>query len=236
MCLSYRALTLSVGALGSWHTRGRTALVRLTRLSRYSKPVSRRTLLGTFNGERVPFIAYDITSFVLNFAYAEALELQSNFTEVHATFEKFLEILRKDLEALEIRLNASTSSTSSLSSQPSVGDVSQPQNGALATNASFTTQSSTEDKPPKNKELTDKRTDYGIAWIMYIRFARRAESLKSARNVFGKARRDRWTPWEVHEAEGPSASCARAQLLMSACSAHGVPLRQQGCSRCQSDF
>ncbi|KAM5540704.1 hypothetical protein V8D89_005735 [Ganoderma adspersum] len=143
-------------------------------------------------------------SFVLNFAYAEALELQGNFTEVHATFDKFLGTLRKDLEALESRVNASSSSNGSASSQQTQnnGDASASasQQGPTSNHSSFNTQSSDE-KPPKNKELCDKRTDYGIAWIVYIRFARRAEGLRSARNVFGKARRDRWTPWEVHEAE-----------------------------------
>ncbi|KAH9936856.1 Suf-domain-containing protein [Epithele typhae] len=138
-------------------------------------------------------------SFVLNFAYAEALELQNNFTEVHATFEKFLEVLRKDLEALETRLGNANSTDGAQGLQPSQGQSSGLPFDAPPS-ASFST-SSSDDKPPKNKELTDKRTDYGIAWIMYIRFARRAEGLKSARNVFGKARRDRWTPWEVHEAE-----------------------------------
>ena len=68
-------------------------------------------------------------------------------------------------------------------------------------NSSFNTQSDDE-KPTKSKELLDKRTQHGVAWIMYMRFARRAENLRSARAVFGKARRDRWTPWEVYEAAG----------------------------------
>ena len=147
-----------------------------------------------------------VCSFVLNFAYAEALELQGDFTEVHATFDKFLETLRKDLEALESRVNASNGSSSSQQSQTQHnGDAPASQQGPTSNHSSFNTQSSDE-KPPKNKELCDKRTDYGIAWIVYIRFARRAEGLKSARNVFSKARRDRWTPWEVHEAEGAHRS------------------------------
>lgn len=129
---------------------------------------------------------------------------------MHATYEKFLEILRKDLEALETKLNSGNSSSNSIGSQQKEQAMvvdppsSQSQNGVPSQNSSFNTQAS-DDKPPKNKELTDRRTDYGIAWTMYIRFARRAEGLKSARNVFGKARRDRWTPWEVHEAEGAVA-------------------------------
>ncbi|KAI0637539.1 Suf-domain-containing protein [Trametes polyzona] len=149
------------------------------------------------------------SSFVLNFAYAEALELQSNFAEVHATYERFLEVLRKDLEATEDRVNAANSSNNALSSQnsqktdPNAMDVtpnaSQSQSQPPSQNSSFASQGS-DDKPPKSKELIDKRTDYGIVYIMYMRFGRRAEGLKSARNVFGKARRDRWTPWEVYEA------------------------------------
>ncbi len=153
-------------------------------------------------------------SFVLNFAYAEALELQGNFAEVHAVYEKFLGILRKDLEAIEARINAANSSSSTNGSQQrdsQAMDVT-PQPGTQSQHSSFNTQAS-DDRPPKNKELTDKRTDYGIAWIMYIRFARRAEGLRSARNVFGKARRDRLTPWEVHEAEGASIADNEVRML-----------------------
>ncbi|KAM6494639.1 hypothetical protein JOM56_009262 [Amanita muscaria] len=40
-------------------------------------------------------------SFLLTFAYAEALEAWKELTEVHATFERFLEILRGEIEKLE---------------------------------------------------------------------------------------------------------------------------------------
>jgi cleavage stimulation factor subunit 3 len=35
-------------------------------------------------------------------------------------------------------------------------------------------------------------------------FGRRAEGVKSLRGIFGKARRDRWVPWEVYKVSGPS--------------------------------
>ncbi|KAF9487360.1 hypothetical protein BDN71DRAFT_1436920 [Pleurotus eryngii] len=38
---------------------------------------------------------------------------------------------------------------------------------------------------------------------MYMRFARRAEDIKSARAVFQRARKDRWVPWEVYDASVP---------------------------------
>ncbi|RDX41229.1 Suf-domain-containing protein [Lentinus brumalis] len=138
------------------------------------------------------------SSFALNFDLAEVLELQGNFAEVHATYEKFLEVLQKDLEALEAKITASKSSTSIGSQQHQTQSTDAP--GTQSQVSSFSTQGS-DDRPPKDKELSERRTHYGIAWINYIKFARRAEGLKSARAVFGKARRDRWTPWEVHEAE-----------------------------------
>ena len=134
---------------------------------------------------------------------------------MHATFDKFLEVLRKDLVAVEARVNAGT--------QPSA-------NGATAADGvqSQNSSQSTESGSPKSKELNDRRTEYGVAWIVYMRFARRAENLKSARAVFGKARRDRWTPWEVFEAAGMIiASDVRSLLETDMCI--GVALMEYHC-------
>ncbi|KAH9065163.1 hypothetical protein EDB83DRAFT_2382211 [Lactarius deliciosus] len=134
-------------------------------------------------------------SFLLNFACAEALELQGNLEEVHKVFERFLEALRRDLDSHEARIV-----TSATSSTVSTGGVDIPNSQGtevVPANASFTTQ--TDEKPPQNKELSEKRQEYGLAWTVYMRFARRAEGLKSARAVFAQARRDKWTPWEVYE-------------------------------------
>lgn len=138
-------------------------------------------------------------SFVLNFAYAEAQEVAKNNAEVHATFEKFLEVLKADLEAVEKRISSATSSFSSdisQSQQTEPGDNVQPESQS----SSFSEKS--DEKRLKNKELTERRTEYGIAWVSYMRFARRAEGLKPSRTIFGKARKERWTPWEVFEAAG----------------------------------
>jgi cleavage stimulation factor subunit 3 len=145
-------------------------------------------------------------SFLLNFAYIELLESKKDFEEIHAMFDKFLAFLAKDLESLESRIQNSNSSFSSIgtSSAPAVannGSAAPIEMGLQSNGSSFATQSS-EEKPSKSKELVERRTEYGLVWIMYMRFARRAEGLKSARAVFGKARRDKWTPWEVFEAAG----------------------------------
>ncbi|CCM04957.1 uncharacterized protein FIBRA_07154 [Fibroporia radiculosa] len=146
------------------------------------------------------------TSFVLNFAYAEAQEQNQSYAEVHVTYEKFLQVLLRDLEAVESRLqsaNSSFSSTTSAAPPPNLSEpaptLGLPLPGIQSQNSSFNTQVSDE-KPSKNKELMERRTDYGIAWIVYMRFARRAEGLKSSRAVFGRARRERLISWEVFEA------------------------------------
>lgn len=154
----------------------------------------------------IPSCDTSLFSFVLNFAYAEAQEAAKNLEEVHAIYEKFLEILRTDLETAETRVNASNPNGSQQPSNGTSGETSTLPPGFVTAgvqsqNSSFNTQGDDE-KPQQSKELHDKRTQYGVAWIMCMRFARRAENLRSARAVFGKARRDRWTPWEVYEAAG----------------------------------
>ena len=146
-------------------------------------------------------IHLSIISFLLNFACAEALELQGNFEEVHKVFERILEALRRDLDAHEARLAPSaTSSTMSTGGADLIGSQGTE---IIPPNASFTTTQSDE-KPFQSKELSEKRQEYGLAWTVYMRFARRAEGLKSARSVFAQARRDKWTPWEVYESAGAS--------------------------------
>ncbi|KAI6040984.1 hypothetical protein EDC04DRAFT_2989123 [Pisolithus marmoratus] len=146
------------------------------------------------------------TSFLLHFAYAEMQESRKEHTEVHATFDKLIDRLHVQLEELEARVNSATSSFSSDVTGRSVATsvpnstISGPiEPGTVSNNSSFATQSADE-KPPKSKELQERRSEYGLVWIMYIRYARRAHDLKTFRAVFAKARKDRWTPWEVYEA------------------------------------
>ncbi|KIK92794.1 hypothetical protein PAXRUDRAFT_829635 [Paxillus rubicundulus Ve08.2h10] len=149
------------------------------------------------------------SSFLLHFAFAEAQEGRKEQGEVTATFDKFLDTLRVDLEELESRVNSANSSFSSDASARTApagapnayGTLTAAftEAGTVSNSSSFATQPADE-KPPKSKELQERRTEYGLVWIMYIRYARRAHDLKTFRAVFAKARKDRWTPWEVYEA------------------------------------
>ncbi|KAF5371988.1 hypothetical protein D9615_008143 [Tricholomella constricta] len=139
------------------------------------------------------------SSFLLTFAYAEAQEARKEFADVHATFDKFLSVLRSKLEALEAQTKAVELSITANGSAPTASATGVTDAGMQSTNTSFNTQSS-DDKPPKTSEVAERRTEYGLAYIVYMRFGRRAEGVKSSRAVFGKARKDRWAPWEVYEA------------------------------------
>ncbi|KAI0690142.1 hypothetical protein C8T65DRAFT_700086 [Cerioporus squamosus] len=115
------------------------------------------------------------TSFLLNFAYAEMLEAQQHFSLAKETFEKLLSMLRKQLDHIIVNLNTSREETICYDS------------GTLQAR-------------PKLTELSDRRKEYGVVWIAYIRFIRRTNGLNAARETFNRARQDSGTPWEVHEA------------------------------------
>ncbi|THU88298.1 Suf-domain-containing protein [Dendrothele bispora CBS 962.96] len=108
-------------------------------------------------------------SFVLNFAHIDLLESKREFQEVHNAFDRFLDVLRKNLEI--VHKEASTASVH----EPSDSDT-------------------------EPGELMQRKQEYGLVWIMYLRFGRRAEGVQTARMIFAKARQCKFTPWQVYEA------------------------------------
>ena len=100
---------------------------------------------------------------MLTFAYAEAQEIKKEFANVHATYDKFLTLLRSQLETLEqtIAPGPANTSPSSAATVPTDGSGNGVVNnshapatepGIQSTNSSFNTQGSDE-KPSKNTEL-----------------------------------------------------------------------------------
>jgi cleavage stimulation factor subunit 3 len=157
------------------------------------------------------------TSYLLNFAYAEAQEVRKDFAEVHAAYDRFLSALRNELATLErslpaavnanTNLNTTANTNGTTSANTANGDDANMSGTAIppppSAGSSQQSQSSNpQDEPPKSKELAERRSEYGLAYVMFMRFGRRAEGVKSSRTIFGKARKDSWTPWEVYEAAG----------------------------------
>ena len=156
--------------------------------------------------KRLPILIF-IYSFILTFAYAEAQEIKKEYEDVHATFDKFLTTLQAQLE----RLAAASPSTPPAAGQNGftdafgngTGNGSGTTAGIQSTNTSFNSSSSLEySGKPETTEFTERKAEYGLAYVVYMRFARRTEGVKASRAVFGRARKDRWAPWEVYEASG----------------------------------
>jgi len=166
-------------------------------------------------------------SYLLNFAYAEAQEARKDLAEVHATYERFLDILRIELELQEKNVNQSVTLNANGSASPTNGSTTAEHGGSgdinmgeavpapvISPNSSQQSQgSSTQDDDHRTKELAERRSEFGLAYVMYMRFGRRAEGVKSSRAIFGKARKDRWTPWEVFDAAGVWNRCRSYNLL-----------------------
>lgn len=115
------------------------------------------------------------------------MEQKKDYAKVYTAFEKLLQVQAKTLDELQ--------------KNPEDGSFNGSQPSSHSTNTAFgSPQSAT--TPPRLTELQERRTEYGL---VYMRFARRAEGLQAMRKVFGKARKDKWAPWEVYEASGESS-------------------------------
>ena len=147
---------------------------------------------------------------MLTFAYAEAQEIKKDFADVHATYDKFLTLLCSQLETFEQTIATSEILHHPLLQFPPMAQemasstttiIAMTEAGTQSVISSFNTQASGE-KASKNTGLRRLRNEYGVAWIMYMRFGRRSEGVKSFRGIFFSARKDHFIPWEVYEASG----------------------------------
>ncbi|KIK71023.1 hypothetical protein GYMLUDRAFT_33130 [Collybiopsis luxurians FD-317 M1] len=126
-------------------------------------------------------------SFLLTFAYAEALEVKKDYAQVHTAYNDFLEVQKKPLEELSRRIEEESESKTpdNADHDESILEAEPPADTLLAA---------------LHNDLNERKKEYALTYIMYMRFARRAEGVKASRSLFGKARRDKFASWEVYEA------------------------------------
>ncbi|KAF7288478.1 CFIA complex component [Mycena chlorophos] len=144
-------------------------------------------------------------SHALTYAYAEQLELaeikkhseQRNFTQIHTVYERFFGLLRRELTRLKQAVDAALAAT--IARDDPLRDVNGSANGPANRDAPGPADSAIAPPDPRMDELVERQKHYSNAWINYMRFARRAQGSKGGRDVFGKARRDEFTGWEVFE-------------------------------------
>ncbi|KAK7434746.1 mRNA 3'-end-processing protein rna14 [Stygiomarasmius scandens] len=131
-------------------------------------------------------------SFLLNFAYIDCLEKKEDFEAVHEAFNKFLDILQRNLDDFQAKDgNAGAMGATLKPDVVEAGDLDKELKTSLSDSLLDATDS---------KDLEERKKEYGLVWIMYMRFGRRAEGVKSSRSIFGKARKARYVPWQIFEA------------------------------------
>lgn len=111
-------------------------------------------------------------SFLLSFALAELEEERRNFAECHQVFEALIGTLNTEIDELKSRI-------------PPAGD--KEMDGQV-------------EETDDEHQVRETVSALGLVWVMYLRFARRAEGLKAARLVFGKSRKSphvHWLPFEA---------------------------------------
>lgn len=144
-----------------------------------------------------------ISSFLLNLAYIEIQEIKKNESEAIIAFDEFLAALRANLEVAESQAN--TNNLPSNNATPTTGPTHitiESTRSMIKLNDKSANVQGGNKTSSKSKSLAERKKEYGLVWIMYMRAARRARSIQKARDVFRKARGDRWVPWEVWEAAG----------------------------------
>ncbi|KAK4688663.1 cleavage stimulation factor subunit 3, partial [Tremellales sp. Uapishka_1] len=135
-------------------------------------------------------------SFLLSFAYAEMEEDRKNYAVCHATFESLISRLAPEIDELKVQVAAD------------VAVAKGPEINALPDGDEMAVTRLQEERENRGKKVADTlgigvdeaMAGLSLVWIMYMRFARRAEGIKAARLVFGKARKSPHTTWQCYEA------------------------------------
>ncbi|PPQ83169.1 hypothetical protein CVT26_008434, partial [Gymnopilus dilepis] len=117
------------------------------------------------------------SSYLLTFALAEAFEIRMKYEDVHTTYMQLLSNLRERLGR-----SKNAGKTSLCSSQTTTGKDPKKVDSDQTT------------------ELSKRRTEYGLVWVMYMRFGMRVGGSKALRSIFEKVRRDNWATWETYDA------------------------------------
>ncbi|CAE6435414.1 unnamed protein product [Rhizoctonia solani] len=131
------------------------------------------------------------SSFLLHFAYTEICEVQKKYPEVHSTFEGLVDALHTQLDTLDNSIKEEVAAAKA--NAPPVDFMAPPEEQSAPSEADNIL-------ARRTPELNELKSELGVVWIMYMRFARRSEGLKPARTIFGKARKDKHIFWNVYEA------------------------------------
>nr|XP_019042697.1 hypothetical protein I302_08402 [Kwoniella bestiolae CBS 10118]OCF21627.1 hypothetical protein I302_08402 [Kwoniella bestiolae CBS 10118] len=142
-------------------------------------------------------------SFLLTFALSELLEDLSQLTAVHDLYQNFLSSLTPEIDDLKKVIEREVDMAKGPEIPPVAGgDVNMDGDGMSEYQRMVEERESrgklVEER--RGKQLQDLSKGINVGWIMYMRFARRAEGIKAARAIFGKARKSPYLTWHIFEA------------------------------------
>ncbi|WVQ71644.1 hypothetical protein IAR50_001184 [Cryptococcus sp. DSM 104548] len=149
-------------------------------------------------------------SFLLTFAYAELEEERKEYATCHALYSNLISRLNPEVDQLRIEVAKEVETArgppipnaEKVQSAAAAGDVDMDGNDVQAI------QKLVDEREERGRLVAERRgrdveelmVGISVVWNMYMRFARRAEGIKSARAVFGKARKSPHLTWHVFEA------------------------------------
>lgn len=160
-------------------------------------------------------------SVLLTFSLADLEEERKNFTDCHTLYENLLSLLASDTDELKIAVVAEVNAARGPEIPGPLVD-----SGEIGMNGGSEVARLVEDREVRGRMVAEGRgkdvdelaTAMSVVWVMYMRFARRAEvnaskrikedgltaeqGIKAARGIFGKARKSSHLTWHVFEASG----------------------------------
>lgn len=139
-------------------------------------------------------------SFLLTFALAELEEERENFTDCHNIFQALIKHLDDEIEDLTKSVVAEVEAARGPEIPPAASSEMESDESDFARLVREREERGKIVQERRGKDIQGVKTAAGIVWVMYMRFARRAEGLKAARIVFGKARKSPNVTWHMFEA------------------------------------
>ncbi|ORX39874.1 hypothetical protein BD324DRAFT_667355 [Kockovaella imperatae] len=142
-------------------------------------------------------------SYLLTFTLADLEEDRGNFATCHEVYEALINRLNPEIDELKELVAAEVDRARGPEiSKPTDDDAINGDDG-LAEVTRLIDEREARGKhvaEQRGKDVADLATAASVVWIMYMRFAQRAEGLKAARGVFGKARKSPHVTWHTFEA------------------------------------
>ena len=144
-------------------------------------------------------------SFLLTFALADLEEDRGKFATCHEIYEALLNRLIPEIVELKTTVAAEVDRARGPEVTRPTGEDAMNGDDGLAEVTRMIDEREARGRhvaERRGKDVDELSTAASVVWIMYMRFARRAEGIKAARGIFGKARKSPHITWHTFEASG----------------------------------